>query len=217
MYNTKGGKISLGLLAGIMAFGGASSLAYGAEAHQGLAQGDYKNNQRGMKAHMAPELYEKMRDLARNGNYDEYLVFAGENKLRVMDEEQFKKRAGHMAKRTEAHQAVVDGDYDAWRLISGSDKMPSITQDNFYLLVEMEAAHRSGNQDAIDTAQQALNDAGIQEERQERMQKRGAMYHKGKHRISHIDQSLIDDMSSTEKKDTFGRIVEQIKIRFGLR
>lgn len=172
------------------------------------------------RGHRGQEFHEEIREMFLAGDYDTYVTYAEDNDMRVMDEERFGERSEHATQHAEAHEAVLDGDYDKWRLIIGDDRMTDIDQDNFYLLVNMAEARESGDEDDIDAAKEALEDAGV---------KRPGNNHKG-HRPRGdrgdeglgfgerfgVDRADVADMSDEEKQDLLNRIIEQIKNRLGL-
>ena len=201
----KTNKLTLGLLTTAIVFTGMATTAYGAEGKRG--------------GNLSEELREQMHAIVLDGDYDEYVAFATDNDLRVMDEEQFDQKSDRAEQRSDAHEAVLDGDYDEWRSIVGDEKMTDIDEDNFYLLTDMANAKESGDQDDIDVAKTALAEAGI-----EREHKRGDKGPRGDRdggrpnfaERNGVDREAVSNMTDEEKEDLLESIINQIKTRLGL-
>ncbi len=169
--NTK--QLSLGLLTGLIATTGVASIAYGAQGERG-DRGD-------RRAQLSEEVRTELRSAFADNNYSAYTDIASENEMkRVLTEEQFEDKVERHANHESAKEAVLAGDYDAWRSVVGDERATDVTESNFDLLTDLAEARESEDEEAIEEAKQALTDAGI-----EKKMKGG----KGKHRGGHGPQT----------------------------
>ena len=72
---------------------------------------------------LSDEVRTELRAAFENNDYTAYVALAEENELkRVATEEQFAEKQEKHADRAEARDAVLAGDYDAWRSVVGDEK-----------------------------------------------------------------------------------------------
>lgn len=165
--NTK--QISLGILSGLIATTGVASIAYGAQGERG-ERGENRGPQ------LSEEIRSELQSAFANSDYSAYSEIAEDNELkRVMTEGQFEEKVSRFETKQSAHEAVLEGDYDAWRSNVGDDRATDITESNFDLLTDFAEARESEDEEAISSAKEALQEAGI--EKKHKGGKRGG--HKG--------------------------------------
>ena len=140
------------------------------------------------------------------GDYEEYAEFAEENGLPVMEEEQFEEKAEMAVTREEGHEAALGGDYDEWRSIVGDDKLPDINEDNFYLVTDMALAQESGDEDQIESAKQALDEAGLEKPTRPEGTPFGG----------ESAPEAVSELSEEEKSSLLDKLMDQIRGLLGL-
>jgi|GEM_PF-5819316 len=156
-------KTSLGLLTGLIATTGLASVAYG-------AQGDRENR----RIQLSEEVKVELRSAFTEGDYSTYTDIATENNFsRVLTAEQFEAKTEKQAAREAAKQAVLAGDYNAWRSVVGDERATDINASNFNLLTDLSEARESEDEEATAAAKQALQDAGIEKQKKGGKGKRG--------------------------------------------